>query len=118
MSMVVTFWGLCALTLVVALGLAWVGFRVVGLDLGLKGFGAEVGTLLVVSGLQGLLLFTVYGLVHWTHWLQHLVAGLVAVLAYKATHVTEMDEYQHVVIAAAQLGLLWVAVKLAPYSGF
>lgn len=102
----------CCLTLSVALLLGWLGYRISSRDLALKGVAREIGVLLCMGLLEATVLFVVYRLVGWTHWMHYLVAVTVGGIGYGLTHAGEMDEYQPYAIAVLQLGLFWPAYKL------
>ena len=108
--MFVRFWLLCSSALLAAVGVVWLGYRLNGGDLGLGRWYREAATALAVGAAQALLLFLVWRLLGWTHWLQYLVAAAVGVIGCKLTHLNEMDEYAPFLIALAQLGAFWVAL--------
>lgn len=112
------FWMLCSATLVAAVVLSWIGYRLRSEDLGLKGIGSEVVTALVVAAAQAGLLLMVWRVLGWTHWSQYLVAGAVCVIAYKATHAQEMEMCGPFAVALVQLALFLPATRyLAPVIG-
>ena len=116
--MFMRFWILCCATLIVALGLVWLVYRMKSVELGLKGWGSELGTILCVSAAQALLLFLVWKVLGWTHWMQYLVAGAIAAIGYKASHVEEMESVEPLIIALCQAILFLPALKFVePFWG-
>jgi len=112
------FWLLCSGTLLAAVVITWLGYLLKSAALGLGQWRREAAVLLIVGALQALLLFAVWRLLGWTHWLQYLVAAAFGVIGYKASHLGEMDDYAPFIIATAQLAVLWLALgPLAPVFG-
>ena len=102
-KMFAAYWLVCGLALGLALVTAWLGYRLKSSDLGLKRRTSELGILLTVSAIQAGVLFMIWGLIGWTHWLQYVVTIIITGIGYKAAHVEEMDEYQYFIVAGLQL---------------
>ena len=111
------FWVLCCATLAAAVVAAGVTYRLNSVELGLKPWGSEAVTIACIGALQALLLFLVWKLLGWTHWMQYLVAGAIAAIGYKASHVEDMEGVEPLIIALFQVMAFWPALKIAAFLG-